>query len=46
MLTVREFVKDKKSLPARESNQAPCKSTAYCAGLIPKISPIPATAAR
>ena len=46
MLTVWEFVKDKDSLPARESNQAPCKSTAYCAGLIPKISPIAATAAR
>lgn len=46
MLTVREFVKDKESLPARESNHAPCKSTAYCAGLIPKTLPISATVER
>jgi hypothetical protein len=46
MLTVWESVKDKEPLPARESNHTPCKSTAYCAGLIPKISPIAATVAR
>ena len=35
MLTAREFVKDKESLPV-----------SYCAGLIPKILPISATVAR